>query len=221
MTTTNPRLHGAALAALVVTLLVLAAAPVVAASAEVDTGSVRWHPRLGSAEVDGATATVVRRDTGVSYRLQTQGLTPGHAYTLWFVAIDAPEHCGVHPEMACIPPDVMLNQATDGQVRWGGGAIAGASGRLTFAGHQSVGPMDGWLDDRSLDNPFGAEFHLVVNDHGPALAEYLPDMIHTYRGGCADAPTSLFSLLDPPVALADGAVGPNTCQVVQIGIVRP
>lgn len=59
-----------------------------------------------------------------------------------------------------------------------------------------------------------AEIHLVLNDHGPALAEHMPSMIRTYRGGCSDA--SPFPAVFPQTALGDGTKGPNTCRLFQV-----
>jgi hypothetical protein len=62
----------------------------------------------------------------------------------------------------------------------------------------------------------GAEIHLVINDHGPMIPEFMPGMIHTYRGGCADS--SPFPAIFPATALADGVVGPNTCRLYQAAV---
>jgi hypothetical protein len=55
--------------------------------------------------------------------------------------------------------------------------------------------------------------HLILNDHGPVLAEYMPGMISTYRSGCTDA--SLPPIF-PASAKADGTPGPNTCRLWQM-----
>lgn len=193
-----------------VSAMLALAAP--AAAGDRQTVAVRWHGQSGmSGQVgDEATATLVRRDGGVSFRFQTNSLNAGHAYTIWFVVVNNPSACSVSP---CSGPDIILNPATDSQVTFGAGNIAGGSGRATFAGAFQAGAIDGWLSDRTLDDPLSAEIHLVLNDHGPALAEYLPSMIHSYRGGCSNA--SPFPPIFPPTALADGEVGPNICRLYQ------
>ncbi|WP_129663517.1 hypothetical protein [Phytoactinopolyspora endophytica] len=92
------------------------------------------------------------------------------------------------------------------------GMLAG-NGQATFAGHVKEGPLDGWLPDRSLDDATSAELLFTLNDHGPALADHLPGMIRTYRGGCAD--DSPFPEIFPDTALADGEPGPNQCLLSQ------
>jgi hypothetical protein len=55
----------------------------------------------------------------------------------------------------------------------------------------------------------------VVNDHGPLLPEFLPEMIQTYRAGCTDA--SLPAIF-PATARGDGTPGPNTCRLFQVAV---
>lgn len=183
------------------------------------TADVGWHPQQAAwhaGTVDGATATLVRNDDGIRYQLRTRDLTPGNAYTLWLVVVNEPGECASTP---CTGGDVLLNDATDAQVTYAAGSVAGGSGRGTFAGHVPVGALDGWLDGRSLDDAHAAEIHLVVNDHGPAIPSQLSDMIHSYRGGCSD--DSPFPGIFPASALADGVPGPNVCRLYQSAIFVP
>jgi hypothetical protein len=208
--------HVIAMMLVIAMVLIVAAPAALAAPAQRSTTQVMWHPQSGAGSVDGAMARLVRTSSGVSAVFNTNGLKPHHAYTVWFVAIDNPAACASTP---CSAPDLLLNSATDAQVTFGAGHVVGASGTAGFAVHMPVGPIDGWLPDRSFDDPWGAEIHLVLNDHGPALAEYLPGMIHTYRGGCAD--DSPFPPVFPPTALADGDAGPNECRLYQSAVFLP
>jgi hypothetical protein len=203
-----------------ITLLFAMVAPAGAGGAERQTAGASWHAQqagLGrSGPVEGATGQVVRNDNGIAYSLSTTGLEPGNAYTLWLVVINDPEACAASP---CSAADIITNGATDSQVRYAAGHVAGASGMGTFAGHVPVGPLSGWLMDRSLEDPRAAEVHLVLNDHGPAIPDLMPGMIHTYRGGCSAA--SPFPPVFPATALADGDVGPNTCRLYQASVLFP
>jgi hypothetical protein len=202
---------------LMVALVLVVAAPAATATpAQRTTSPVMWHPQTGSGVVDGAWASLVRNANGVAATIHTQQLNPHHAYTVWFVAIGNPTACASDP---CSGPDILLNPATQGQVTYGAGHVTGASGGASFAVHKPVGPLDGWLPDRMLADPYGAEIHLVLNDHGPVLAAHMPGMIHTYRGGCSDA--SPFPPIYPPTALADGEPGPNECRLYQAAIFLP
>lgn len=189
----------------------------------VQTAAVNWHGQQqlteagGNGEsgaVPGASARLVRYNEGISYQIDTNGLNPGHAYSLWLVVINNPAACEATP---CAAPDILTNPDTDSQVSSGGrGTVAGEDGGGNMAGLAEAGPLSGWLDDRSLTDVDGAEVHLVINDHGPMLPEFMPDMVTTYRAGCAD--NSPFPGLFPASAIADGATGPNSCLLFQSAV---
>ena len=172
---------------------------------------VVWHPQTGLAGAvgSGATASLIRRPDGVSFTFRTASLRPGHAYTVWFVVINNPSACSATP---CSGPDILLNPATDSQVTYGAGHISG-SGRGAFAGSFRAGSLDGWLAGGGLDAPLTAQIQLVLNDHGPKLKGYMPEMIQTYRAGCTEA--SIPGIF-PASARADGTPGPNACQLYQM-----
>jgi hypothetical protein len=184
---------------------------------------VNWHAQQQlvasggngkSGPVAGASARLVRRSTGISYQIHADELNPGNAYSLWLVVINNPGACAATP---CSAVDILTNPATDSQVLSGGtGTVAGAAGKGTLAGSAGVGPLSGWLAGRSLNDPYTAEIHLVINDHGLKLASFMPGMISTYRAGCSD--TSPFPGVFPAIALADGAAGPNTCLLYQAAV---
>ena len=205
---------------------------------DIQTTAVNWHAQQQlvasggngkSGTVEGARAKLVRNRNGIAYVIQTTELEPGHAYSIWLVVINNPAACASTP---CSAADILTNPATDSQVRSGGtGAVAGAPGpywwvhrkwhgaffgKTTMAGSARVGPLAGWLEGRSLKDPFAAEVHLVINDHGPVLREFMPAMIKTYRAGCSDA--SPFPPVFPPTALADGEPGPNICLLSQAAV---
>lgn len=204
---------GAALAM----LLSLALGSVAVARAEGQHSSVMWHPQTGlsGAVGPGATATLVRRDDGVSFSFRTTTLRPGHAYTIWFVVINNPAACAATP---CSGPDVILNPATDSQVTYGAGHLSGGAGRGAFAGSFAAGSIEGWLPDGGMWDPRTAQVQLVLNDHGPVIPSYLPEMTHTYRAGCTDAS---IPPIFPPSAFADGTPGPNACQLYQVAAFLP
>ena len=186
----------------------------VAGKADRQNVAVEWHPQSGLAGAvgDGAAATLVRRPDGVSLGFRTTRLQPGHAYTLWFIVVNEPSACAATP---CSAPDILLNPATEAQITRAAGHVVGARGHTALASAFRVGALDGWLPGGELTNPLTAEIQLVLNDHGPVLAGYLSDMIHTYRAGCTDA--SLPAIF-PASAKADGAPGPNSCQLYQAAV---
>lgn len=195
------------------------ALPAGAARADRDTTAVGWHLQSGNPHGSpvggGAEAQLVRRDDGISYSLRTNSLRAGHAVTLWVVVVNNPAACANDP---CAAPDILLNPATNAQVTYGTGHVVGGSGVAGLAGHLDRGPLpDGWLAGRGLHDPRGAEIHLVLNDHGPLLPAFMPEMIQTYRAGCTDA--SLPPIF-PASAKADGTPGPNDCRLWQVAIFK-
>jgi len=239
------RSHRLVLLAAAVVLVGAIAATSAVAGATQQSATVNWHGQQtmfipmttnlypgatgNSGAVAGASATIVRNANGISYRLSTTGLTPGNAYTLWLVTVNNPGACTANkdpaPPNGCTAPELINDGDVDAQVRYAAGHVAGASGAGTFSGHVKTGPLTGWLPGRSLGDPMAAEVHLVVNDHGPELPAFMPSMIKTYRGGCADRPTSPFPGPFPASALADGdnagpggTDGPNTCLLFQSAV---
>lgn len=219
-TTTSRRIRRASAAALAAGALVASGALAGTAgghTADAQRTPMRWHAQSGNPHLSviggGARAKLTRNASGISYSIDTHGLRAGHAYTVWVVVVNDPAACASRP---CAPQDILTNPATDSQVTYGTGHVVGSDGEAGFGGHLARGPLpNGWLPDQGLDDPSGAEVHLVLNDHGPRLAEYMPGMIRTYRAGCTDA--SLPPIF-PATAKADGEPGPNTCRLWQVAV---
>jgi hypothetical protein len=187
-----------------------------ACGAAAETQPVTWHPQSGKEGpvADGAVGRLTRSEGGISFEITTESLLPNHAYTIWLAMVNEPAACSAQP---CPAPDIIQNTATDSQVVFGAGAVADADGKATFKGEAKKGPIPaGWLPGGELKKPLTAQVLLVVNDHGPVIEGYMPDMIETYRAGCADAG---LPEVCPPIAKADGRPGPNTCQLYQIASV--
>jgi hypothetical protein len=117
--------------------------------------------------VDGASVDSRITRGGVNISIHTNGLEGGNAYTLWSISFSHPEHCTHgNPEMG-----LLCGMGDDGLGPQGwamqqvGGHIAGASGNVTISGHVEV------------DNAAGAEFHIVVADHGPLDPSIMPTQI--------------------------------------------
>lgn len=203
-----------ALVTAVVVLCSTLSTGIAVARADRQSATVMWHPQttLSGPVGSGAGAMLVRRPKGVSFRLRTAELHPHHAYTIWFVVINNPGACASTP---CSGPDILLNPATDSQVTYGAGHVSGGSGRGGFAGSFHAGAIDGWLAGGGLWDPMSAEIQLVVNDHGPILRGYLPEMTHTYRAGCTE---ESIPAIFPASARADGTPGPNACQLYQMAV---
>lgn len=179
--------------------------------AYVDQRDVETHPSQGDVRtIKGATATLVATRRGAFVSIATRELTPGNAYTLWWVVINKPGACEGSP---CSPDDVLQRMdITKADVGYADGLIAAEDGTGRFTSHLPVGPLPQAWYGNGLDNPQGAEIHLVINDHGPLLPDMARSMLGSARGGCSDE--SLPKMF-PASAMTDGMPGPNTCRLVQ------
>lgn len=169
------------------------------------------------------TSLIRRTPNGVNFQLTKDGLEPGNAYTLWMVIFNEPSACVFGAGGFSCGGDDGGNVAARPDAVWVAGRIAGGDGTATFAGRRSVGDLSASLHAPvglpafGLEDPWGAEIHFVLHHHGPALAEYLPDMLQTIDGGCTDAGVPVAGVPSPfndyagPALGAYGSRGPNTC----------
>jgi hypothetical protein len=125
--------------------------------------------------VPGASSTLVRTSNGISVSLQTSGLPAGHAVTLWMLIFNNPGACGAG---GCDETRGDLNvPAVQGSVQHVTGHIVGST--ATFAGRISVGDAANAFVGPGLLNPYGAEVHLIVRDHGEMLPGSLVDQFNS------------------------------------------
>jgi hypothetical protein len=117
------------------------------------------------------TSTLTRTASGISFTLQTSGLEPGHAVTIWWMIIN--------------PDDEVA-------VLYAAGHVIDESGTAEFGGHLQVGDSDGYAmgEDTSLEDALKATVMLVVRDHGPAKPGIVEQQIHTF-GICNPTCTDL------------------------------
>ncbi len=115
-------------------------------------------------------STLRRTDHGVRAVIRTSDLERRHAYTVWAVIFNHPEHC----DGACDGPD-LSNPDVDGASVRLTGRVAPAP-RATFAGGLQAGD--------ALTEPRGAEIHLIVRTHGPVIRGLRHEQITTLNGGC-------------------------------------
>jgi hypothetical protein len=148
------------------------------------------NPILGT--VPG-TSTLTRNDTGIIVNYNTTGLTPGYAYTLWWVIWNNPQKCAVPG--ACDEPDFGIPGVVGVDVLYATGLVVGADGIGNFTAeliaggdYQSVNqlmelPPAGGL---KLGNSRTAEVHLALRSHGPVIPGMVTEQISSYIGGCTD-----------------------------------
>jgi hypothetical protein len=107
------------------------------------------------------TSTLNRSGSGISFSLETAGLEPGNAVTVWWMVLN---------------PDGGL------AVLFAAGHVIDEDGTAEFGGYLRVGDSDGHVmgDDTSLEDALGATVFLVVRDHGPAKPGVIQGQIHTF-----------------------------------------
>lgn len=172
---------------------------------------IRSHPSQGKvAQIQNANARLATSPDGVFVNFETNGLEPGHAYTLLLAVMNAPGQCPVLP---CTPKDVLKrSDVAQSDVAIAGSAIAGPTGEAVFAHYQEIGKFEPAFFEHGLKATEGVEIHLVLNDHGPLIEGREFEMLSTYRGGCSD--DSIPGAM-PATARAQGSPGPNQCKMVQ------
>lgn len=216
-----PRRHGRRMVArrtLLLTLsLCLGAAYVAeAAGTRMQHVDVMTHSSQGDVElVNAGGAKLMRSADGIFVNLEARNLQPNHAYTMWVVAINAPQHCSQEP---CQSSDVMKNtDKVEADLGYGDGAVAGADGKARFAAFQATGAMQHSWFGRGLTTP-EAEIHLVIRDHGPIVKGREAAMLGTFRDGC-NAESVAETL--PQTAQANGEPGGYKCANVQAAVFKP
>ena len=176
------------------------------------------------------TSTLVRTENGVNYRVETTDLTPGHTYTLWIIIFNDTEGCtdGGSTGTFCGPNDVVNPDAMPDMMYAGGHVVGGET--AVFSGRRSLRDSSGSINSPvgmpayGLLDPYGAEIHFAVHDHGPKLSAYMPDMIQTVAGGCTDAGIPVAGVPSPWNDYTGpelGLRGPNTCETIQAVIHQP
>lgn len=135
-----------------------------------------------------SSSVLIRNKNGVAYIISTTGLTPGGAYTNWWIIFNHPEFCS--PPGCGAPKDFPQNGGdpnVQASVVWATGRVADANGQATFSASLAA---DGTAPGQKLFGPAllnpRAEIHLVVRSHGPALTgDDLEKQLTTVSGGCS------------------------------------
>ena len=159
--------------------LMIGAATVYAAPPNSSTADV-FNVESG-VQVPGASSTLVRNDSGINITMHTNSLPEG-AYTFWGVIFNNPNACngGVSN---CGMDDFGTEDVGASVLRVTGKVVKNGD-NAHFGGHISVGDTSEALFGPGLVNPLTAAIHFLVRYHGPVIPDEMPDMIHTFEGGC-------------------------------------
>jgi hypothetical protein len=245
------RLTGVVVAALAIVLVVAtitATGPTVDAQPSVakSTSPVVWFEDGNHDQgelVPGASSTLLRTPAGITMSFKTSQLEEGHAYTIWWVVFNDPDEC---MGGGCGPDDVGAVIFGEGNpnpagigILYAAGHVVGDSGTATFSGHLRPGDTSGCVNEgppqsadsvgvdlalvcMALDDPYTAEVHLVLHDHGPIVPGQVASQISTFEGGCGTfvLPANIAGT-DDDVVLFEYNLGTYACFSPQASVHMP
>lgn len=149
-------------------------------------------------------AWLVRSEDEIEGRIVSKVTTAGDPYTIWAVIFNNPEECAAVP---CADTDI-ANEAVNASVHFATSSISAADGGLETNGKPAGGGVinmdfefeagslpDGLFvlvgnpDGLAEGNGYGAEIHLVVDNHPPIPdgMSWLPDLTTTNFPGAGPA----------------------------------
>lgn len=169
----------------------------------VSTTFVEWAPDGPMAE--GTESTLVRMEHGLYAMINTTGLEPGDAVTLWWVIFNKPENCS---NGQCGVDDVFLVDETGATLKddvgaprsnvtgravtevsqlSGPGTIVDEGGRAKILARLPVGDSNETQFGSGLLYPMTADVHLILRTHGPAVPSVVREQLTTEWGGCPES----------------------------------
>ncbi|WP_341861206.1 hypothetical protein [Gymnodinialimonas sp. 57CJ19] len=192
--------------------LILSAQAVVA-----DTLPMSWTPPSGMTPgpIEGTEAILVTGPEGAAMQIVTEGIAPGHAITVWFVAVQNPHLCQSNP---CTPMEAMGMPEMNAVAVNGGGTVVPEDGEIRVSAFLPAGEVPTNMFETRFTEPEMSEYHLVVHDHGPLAPDLASDMLSSFRGGCTLESVPPFY---PESARSDGEGGGNTCVSRQVALFVP
>ena len=143
-------------------------APAVAAPAIDDSAPMMTLP--GFVAVEDSSVSLVATGNRARITVKTSGLVPGNVYTLWAFTFSAPGNC----DGSCGFDDSATaerREAVGFAMQQVAGHVTGKSGNVNFGGSIAV------------ENAQGAEYHIVVAEHGPLDPSTMPEQIKTPHPG--------------------------------------
>lgn len=166
-----------------------------AATTQKDTAPVQRFAD-GSA-VAGASSALLRNGTGATFSLHTRELAAGHTITVWWVIFNHPENCshGMFG-LRCGEGD-LFEPSVEASAVYGAGHVIGGSGVAGYGGWIGVAETDGALFGPGLLEPFTADIHLIVHDHGVLSPQQIAEGVHNFGpcNPCVDVQFSAHEVL--------------------------
>lgn len=134
-------------------------------------------------------STLHRNGNGITVNFKTNGLIPGHAYTLWWVIWNNPELCA---GPVCGLDDFVNTNLVEVELLYASGSVAANNGKGNFSAHLKVGDTTESVNEYifglpsygGLQDADAAEIHAVLRSHGPKIPGQVNEQINSYEGGC-------------------------------------
>ena len=150
-------------------------------------------------DVVGA-SVLTRYNSSVEATISATGLAANGAYSWWWVVFNQPQFCVDGCGLDDLPPGATPVSVGDPRVRssllWGGGFVANGTGAAEVEAKLAVGKPPGEVRfGPGLRKSRGADIHIVLRTHGPAIAGEVAEQIATFNGGCT--PEEIAALMCP------------------------
>jgi hypothetical protein len=148
------------------------------------TQHVQVKSLLDGHDIQGSSATLMRRSDGLAVSVHTRELTAGESVDVFWAIFNRPEAC-VNPNpltgALCTPPDLFVPN-TLGSLHYVATLTADVHGKLSYwfslLTDSDIGCVGDPFPCNTLTNPFGAEVHspMFVPNGGPGrqAAQFLP-----------------------------------------------
>ncbi len=148
-------------------------------------------------------STLQRTADGLLATFAANEIQPSYAVTLWWIVFNDPENCSAP---GCSEDDIFaggdptadLNAegiaAADIVAGYAAGTVASPDGYVLLSAGldaDEIGPEVIFGEGALLKDVAGAEIHLVVRSHGPAIEGLVDVQTTSYGGGCE-------TMLNPP-----------------------
>ena len=151
--------------------------------------------------VEGSTGMLTRMEHGLFAKIDTSGLTPGDAVTMFWVVFNEPARCSggscggddifnisdgkiVPNEDGSAPMNRAGIEAAGVSVLHAGGRIVDPDGSASFRGHLPIADVTEAAFGPGVLDTEAAEIHVVLRSHG-APGETTGEMLNSFNGGCA------------------------------------
>ena len=145
---------------------------------------------LGDEMITVGASNLSRGNLMINMKYEFDALPKNHAYTIWAVVFNNPEHCGTVP---CSGADLNVPEVLVDALYMGGAVTPRGfkSSKAVVTSGLREGDTSGSLFNELFGLPSvglldtrKAEVHLILRSHGPVINELRREQTTSYTGGC-------------------------------------